>query len=192
MEKLATQVNDFSRRSLLIKMLPLTIVLSIICYYVQSVLLFANLFSLIAFFWLIHPYLINFEKETIDYFKYLKNQEVYYQTLIDGKKQKLKRYKKTKPLDLDQSRGEFIRLVKSLQHSQKEATYYANLGFNDDFYLDFQRDLKRKITIINNAAVFQKKLIIQYLKEDIRNLENRKKDIISIEHFILREAIPQG
>ena len=165
------------------KMLPLTIVLSAVCYYLNSAQLFANLFSLIAFFWFVHPHLINFEKEATDYFTYLKNQEAYYQKLIDWKKRKLKKYKKTKPLDLDHNRQEFNRLVKAL----KEVT-----NSNDDFYLDFQRDLKRKITRISDAAILRKKLTIYYLKNDIKNLETRKKDVIDTKNFVLQEAIPQG
>jgi hypothetical protein len=183
MEKLVTQVNNFSRRKLLMKLLPLTIALSAICYYLNSIQLFANLFSLIAVCWLVHPYLINFEQETIDYSKYLKNQEVSYQLLIDKKKRKLKRYKKTKPIDLDKNRQEFIRLVEALKE-------VANC--HDDFYLDFQRDLKRRIIIINDFAIMRKKLTIKYLKDDIRNLENRKKDVVATKHFVLQEAIPQG
>lgn len=192
MEKLAIQINDFSRKRLLMKMLPLTIVLSTVCYYLHSTQLFANFFSLIVTFWLIHPYLINFEQETTDYFKYLKDQEIYYQQLIDKKKRKLKKYKKIKPLDLDHTREEFARLTKSLQHNQKEAARCSSLGFNDDFYLDFQRDLKRRIIRTNDVAIFRKKLIIQYLKKDIRNLENKKNNIISTEHFVLQKAIPKG
>jgi hypothetical protein len=150
--------------------------------------LFTNLFSLIAILWLTHPYLVNFEKETIDYFKYLKDQEIYYQQLIDKKKRKLKKCKKIKPLDLSHDRKEFIRLTESLKHNQKEVS-----GYSDNYFCsDFQRDLKRKIIMINDFAILKKKLIIKYLKEDIRDLEEKKSHIINTEHFVLQEAIPRG
>lgn len=189
MEKLVIQVNSFSRKKLLAKMLPLTMVLSALCLHADSVQLFINLLSLIFIFWLIHPYLINFEQEAIDYFKYLKNQEAYYQKLIDKKRRKLKKCRRTKPLDLIGDRQEFLRLTRALQHHQKEMLISHD---DNDFYADFRRDLKRRIIIINDFAILSKKLRIHYLKDNIKTLENRKKDIVTAQHYVLQKAILKG
>jgi hypothetical protein len=88
--------------------MPLMISLTTISYLLNSTSLFINLLALIFIFWLIHPDLINFEQEKN---KYLKSC----QEIINFKKQTLRKYRKTKPLDLARCRYQLQNLKKDSQ-----------------------------------------------------------------------------
>lgn len=193
MKKIIEQVNDFSKERLLTKLIPLLVCFFIASYCLQSTQLFVNFISLVIIFWSVHPYLINFEQETTDYLKYLKNWESYYQELIIKKKRTLRKYRKTKPLDLAHSRGEFRRIKRALQDNLKEATRASYYGFDISYYLSFQRNLKRKIIRTNEVAIMKKKTLLQSIQNDIKNLENRKYNIIVMESMITsQKAVPLG
>lgn len=193
MKKLVEQVNDFSKKRLLTRLIPLLAGFFIASYCLQSTQLFVNFISLVIIFWSAHPYLINFEQETTDYLKYLKSQESYLRWLIIKKKRALRKYRKIKPLDLAHSRGKFRRLKGALQNNLKEANVASYYGFDTSYYLSFQRNLKIKIIRINSVAITKKKMLLQSIQNNIKNLENRKKNIILMESMVAsQKAIPLG
>jgi|GEM_PF-3494846 len=190
MEKLAKQIDDFSRQKLLTKLTPLLVCLFVTSYLLQANWLFINFISLVIIIWHFHPYLINFEQKKTDYLEYLKSQESYYQKLIIKKQQALKKYQKMKPLDLAHSRGELRRFKMALQNNQKEFASSLYNDFNSNFYLSFQKNLKRKIISINSSAMTKKKSVLEGIQIDIKNLENKKNNIMMLELILSQEATP--